>query len=86
MEMSDEEVDKGEVNMGAGGYGVETDWWSTGAMIYEMVYGVAPFFARDIRSTYLKILDFRTSLSFHMNVPVSTELQDLLVQCVRMDC
>lgn len=82
MEMSDdEEADKAEVNMG---YGVETDWWSIGAMIYEMTYGIAPFFARDIRSTYLKIMDFRTSLKFHMNVPVSSELRDLLLQYVRI--
>jgi serine/threonine protein kinase len=81
IEMSDEEeADKAEVNMG---YGVETDWWSTGAMIYEMTYGVAPFFARDIRSTYLKIMDFRKSLKFNMNVPVSSELRDLLIQYVR---
>ncbi|KAI0277555.1 kinase-like domain-containing protein [Russula aff. rugulosa BPL654] len=78
MEMSDDEADEGEMNMSEGGYGVETDWWSTGAMIYEMAYGVAPFFARDIRSTYLKIIDFRTSLTFQMNVSVSTELQDFL--------
>ena len=83
MEMSDEETDDGEVNMGEGGYGVETDWWSAGAMVYEMTYGVAPFFARDIRSTYLKIIDFRASLTFDMNVPVSSELQDLLIQYVR---
>jgi len=70
------------MNMSEGGYGVETDWWSTGAMIYEMAYGVAPFFARDIRSTYLKIIDFRTSLTFQMNVSVSTELQDFLTQYV----
>jgi hypothetical protein len=45
--MSDEET--GEIkDMGEGGYGVETDWWSTSAMIYEMVYGVAPCFACDI--------------------------------------
>jgi serine/threonine protein kinase len=82
MEMSVNEADEGETNMGEGGYGVETDWWSTGAMIYEMAYGVAPFFARDIRSTYLKIIDFRTSLTFHMNVSVSSELRDLLMQYV----
>lgn len=40
-----------------GGYGRETDWWSFGAMVYEMVYAIAPFFASDIRSTYLKIMD-----------------------------
>jgi serine/threonine protein kinase len=78
MEMSDEETDKEEVNIGEGGYRVETDWWSTGAMIYEMAYGVALFFARDIRSTYLKIMDFRTSLMFNMNVSVSSDLRDLL--------
>lgn len=44
-----------------GGYGRETDWWSFGAMLYEMVYGVAPFFANDIRQTYLKIMDHHVS-------------------------
>lgn len=38
-------------------YGRETDWWSVGAMLYEMTYGVAPFFAEDIRKTYAKIID-----------------------------
>lgn len=38
------------------GYGFETDWWSLGAMLYEMVYGVAPFFATDIGKTYLRII------------------------------
>ncbi|KAI0295171.1 kinase-like domain-containing protein [Multifurca ochricompacta] len=86
MEMPDNEDERQEENenAGEGGYGVETDWWSTGAMIYEMAYGVAPFFARDIRSTYLKIVDFRKSLTFHTNVSVSAELRDLLTQYVKM--
>lgn len=42
-----------------GGYGRETDWWSLGAMLYEMAHGVAPFFANEIRHTYLKIVDHK---------------------------
>jgi serine/threonine protein kinase len=42
---------------GEGGYGRETDWWSLGATVYELVYGVAPFFAKDIRGTYDLIID-----------------------------
>lgn len=49
----EEQNGKGE----EGGYGKETDWWSMGAMLFEMAYGVAPFFAKDIRQTYLRIMD-----------------------------
>ncbi|KAH9020261.1 kinase-like protein [Lactarius deliciosus] len=78
MELSDEEGDRQEENTGEDGYGAETDWWSAGAMIYEMVFGVAPFFARDIRSTYLKIVDFKKSLAFPTNTSLTIELCDLL--------
>jgi serine/threonine protein kinase len=46
------------VQNGEGGYGRETDWWSLGTTAYELVFGVAPFFAKDIRGTYEKIMNF----------------------------
>ena len=46
------------------GYGVETDWWSVGAMLYEMAFGVAPFFANDIRQTYLRIINHEVGCQF----------------------
>lgn len=45
-----------------GGYGRETDWWSLGVTIYELVYGVAPFFAKDIRGTYDRIINHQVRM------------------------
>ena len=39
-----------------GGYGAEVDWWSLGIVAYELLFGIAPFFAEDVRSTYHKTL------------------------------
>lgn len=47
--------------------------------IYQMAYSAAPLFACDIRSTYLKIVDFRTSLKSN----VSSELRDLLIHFLK---
>jgi serine/threonine protein kinase len=39
-----------------GCYGMEVDWWSLGVLVYELYYGIAPFFAEDIKKTYERIV------------------------------
>lgn len=62
LELDDEGLSSIDVH--GEGYGRETDWWSMGAMLYEMAYGVAPFFAPDIRQTYVKITEHYVSIPF----------------------
>ncbi|KAF8964501.1 kinase-like domain-containing protein [Flammula alnicola] len=77
LEMEDDDGYLGK-QLETEGYGVETDWWSLGAMLYEMAYGVAPFFANDIRQTYTRIMNHEKSLRFDQKVPVSHEYQHFL--------
>ncbi|OCH86956.1 kinase-like protein [Obba rivulosa] len=78
LEMSEEGETTRSDQTRTSGYGRETDWWSMGAMLYEMAYGVAPFFAKDIKQTYLKITEHYKYLRFDNSITVSTNLKDLL--------
>jgi serine/threonine protein kinase len=46
------------------GYGIECDWWSLGAIMYEMLIGYPPFCSDDPRITCRKVYYFLT-LIFH---------------------
>ncbi len=39
------------------GYDASVDWWSAGAMVYELIYGVAPFWAEEVGVTYQRIMN-----------------------------
>lgn len=46
------------------GYGMECDWWSLGAIAFEMMVGFPPFYSDDPMTTCRKIVNWRTYLRF----------------------
>ena len=60
------------------GYGVECDWWSLGAIMYEMVLGYPPFYSEDPMVTCSKIINWRKFLRFAPEVRFVTALAPLL--------
>lgn len=60
------------------GYGMECDWWSLGAIMYEMLMGCPPFYSDDPRITCRKIINWRTCLKFSEEPQISNEAKDLI--------
>ena len=46
------------------GYGLECDWWSLGAVAFEMMVGYPPFYSDDPMATCRKIVNWGTYLKF----------------------
>ncbi|CAN6904395.1 unnamed protein product [Brassica oleracea var. botrytis] len=60
------------------GYGMECDWWSLGAIMYEMLVGYPPFYADDPMSTCRKIVNWKSHLKFPEEAVLSREAKDLI--------
>ncbi|KAL9264347.1 Serine/threonine-protein kinase CBK1-like protein [Drosera capensis] len=60
------------------GYGMECDWWSLGAIMYEMLVGYPPFYSDDPMSTCKKIVNWRHHLKFPEEAKLSREAKDLI--------
>jgi serine/threonine kinase 38 len=60
------------------GYGLECDWWSLGAIMYEMLVGYPPFYSEEPMSTCRKIVHWRQHLRFPPELPISPEARDLV--------
>ncbi|XP_040998723.1 serine/threonine-protein kinase tricornered-like [Juglans microcarpa x Juglans regia] len=60
------------------GYGMECDWWSLGAIMYEMLIGYPPFCSDDPRITCRKIINWKTCLKFPEEPKISEEAKDLI--------
>ncbi|XP_058197028.1 serine/threonine-protein kinase CBK1-like isoform X3 [Rhododendron vialii] len=60
------------------GYGMECDWWSLGAIMYEMLVGYPPFYSEEPMTTCRKIVNWRTHLKFPQEAKLSIEAKDLI--------
>ncbi|GAB4854474.1 hypothetical protein Ancab_023057 [Ancistrocladus abbreviatus] len=60
------------------GYGMECDWWSLGAIMYEMLVGYPPFYADDPITTCRKIVNWRNYLKFPEDAKLTPEAKDLI--------
>ncbi|XP_042411886.1 serine/threonine-protein kinase tricornered-like [Zingiber officinale] len=60
------------------GYGMECDWWSLGAIMYEMLVGYPPFYSDDPITTCRKIVHWRNQLKFPEDSRLSLEAKDLI--------
>jgi len=60
------------------GYGMECDWWSVGAIMFEMLMGYAPFYSDEPMTTCRKIVHWRHHLRIPDDAPISSEARDLI--------
>ena len=60
------------------GYGKEIDWWSVGAIFYEMLMGFPPFFSESPQITCTKIKKFEQYLSIPKERAISLEAKKLI--------
>ncbi|KAK4599016.1 hypothetical protein RGQ29_009200 [Quercus rubra] len=60
------------------GYGMECDWWSLGAIMYEMLVGYPPFYSDDPITTCRKIVHWRNHLRFPEDAKLTLEAKDLI--------
>lgn len=60
-----------EILEGKEGHSFEVDIWSTGVLIFTLLFGKPPFESKDVKSTYKQILANNYSFPAHSNVAES---------------
>jgi len=62
------------------GHGRAVDWWSLGALLYEMLSGLPPFYCRDREKLFEKIRKSELTYPRHLSAPAITVLRGLLTR------
>merc|ERR1719510_2709313 len=60
------------------GYTSSCDWWSLGVIMYEMLIGFPPFCSETPYETHRKIMNWRDSLVFPPEVPISESAKETI--------
>lgn len=65
------------------GHNVNADWWSYGTLIYEMLFGIPPFFCENVEKMYELIT--HANVRFPKKITASEEAKDLLLKLLVKD-
>lgn len=71
-----------EVLLGKG-HNRPTDWWTLGILIYEMVFGIPPFYERNRKLMYQKIV--KEAAVFKPTVVISDKCKDIILKLLEKD-
>ena len=66
-----------EVILGKG-HNRPADWWSLGILLYEMLYGIPPFYTQNMQAMYRRII--KEEVVFKPGVTVSPAAKDLILK------
>ena len=67
------------------GYNEKCDLWSCGVILYILLYGSPPFYGKNEKETFQKILDGNVSFKHKFWSKISDEAKDLVMKLLELD-